>query len=77
MGVNERQLMSNDELIFVVALEVNEMKSEVDRLWQGQALDGDALARLTRLMESGRKVNSALIALRQRALGVPAPKVGE
>lgn len=67
--------MSNDELIFVVALEVNEMKSEVDRLWQQP--EGDVLDRLTRLMESSRKVNSALIALRQRALGVPAPKVGE
>lgn len=68
--------MTNDALIFEAAAQVKAMSAALGHLWVEQTPQG-AMQLLNELELASRKANSAIIALRQRAAGVKAPKIGD
>lgn len=68
--------MSNDELIFAAAAAVKAMSVALENLWVEER-PARHRELLNELELASRKANSAIIALRQRAAGVKAPKLGD
>jgi len=66
--------MTDEQLILAAGASVAEMQRLLKELWTTPKVPLDLL---NRLEQSSRNANSAIIALRQRAAGVPAPKLGD
>lgn len=68
--------MTNEQLIFEAGVQVKAMSSALADLWLEERPERHREL-LNELELASRKANSAIIALRQRAVGVKAPKLGD
>lgn len=66
---------TDERLLFETGLAIREMNELFETTWNSRA--PATLETLNAMEAAGRRANSAIIALRQRAAGVKAPKLGD